>query len=249
MKSNAVLKNDLDIKDGPDNPVVSNEEWLLARTNFLAKEKEFSRLREELSQQRRELPWVKVTKPYVFDGPNGKETLAELFEGRSQLIVYHFMFSPEWDQGCRHCSFWADNFNGAIVHLNQRDVTMIAVSRAPLTKIDPFKKRMGWTFKWMSSGQNDFNYDFGASFTPEQNKSGTAVYNYAKADAGSTDREGSSVFYNDGSAVFHTYSTYARGIDNFNGAYQLLDLVPKGRDESGLQNPQAWVRHHDRYED
>lgn len=231
-----------------DHPVVSREEWLSARTAFLAKEKEFTRLRDELSRQRRELPWVKVDKPYVFDGPSGKETLADLFENRSQLVVYHFMFPPEWDEGCPSCSFWADNFNGIGVHLNQRDVTLVAISRAPLSKIEPFKKRMGWSFKWVSSFQNDFNYDYQASFTPEEVQSKRGFYNYAIKDPGETDREGISVFYKDeNGAVFHTYSCYARGIDMVNGAYQFLDLVPKGRDEDRLEWVQVWVRHHDRY--
>src|SRR5204863_7651419 len=149
-------------------PVVSHEEWLSARTAFLAKEKEFTRLRDDLSRQRRELPWEKVEKQYIFDGPKGKESLADLFENRSQLIVYHFMFAPTWDAGCPHCSFWADNFNPIIVHLNQRDVTMVAISRAPLPKLEAFKRRMGWSFKWLSSGENSFNYDYNVSFTPDE---------------------------------------------------------------------------------
>jgi predicted dithiol-disulfide oxidoreductase (DUF899 family) len=233
-----------------DHQVVSREEWLSARTAFLAKEKEFTRLRDELSRQRRELPWVKVDKPYVFDGPNGKETLAELFEQRSQLIVYHFMFPPEDDEGCPHCSFWADSFNGSSVHLPHRDVSFVAISRAPLSKIELFKQRMGWGFKWVSSFQSDFNFDYQASFTPEEVKSGTAFFNYVRTDPGMMDREGISVFYKDeSSAIFHTYSCYARGIDMMNATYQYLDLVPKGRDEQGLEDPQAWVRHHDRYQD
>jgi predicted dithiol-disulfide oxidoreductase (DUF899 family) len=231
-------------------PVVSHEKWLSSRTAFLAKEKEFTRLRDELSRQRRELPWEKVGKTYTFDGPSGKETLADLFEGRSQLVVYHFMFTPEWDEGCKHCSFWADNFNGIGVHLNHRDVTLVAVSRAPLAKIEAFRKRMGWSFKWVSSAGSDFNFDYQVSFTPEQRKSGEARYNYSKEDPGFEDREGASVFYKDPSgAIFHTYSCYARGIDILNCAYHYLDLVPKGRDEDGLEFTQAWVRHHDRYED
>jgi predicted dithiol-disulfide oxidoreductase (DUF899 family) len=229
--------------------VVSRDKWLAARTAFLAKEKEFTKLRDDLSRQRRELPWVKVDKSYVFDGPKGKETLTDLFENRSQLVVYHFMFSPEWTEGCKHCSFWADNFNDIIVHLNHRDVTFVAVSRAPLAKIEPFKKRMGWGFKWLSSFQNDFNYDYHVSFTPEQLENGTASYNYSKTTPGHTDREGTSVFYKDESgAVFHTYSCYARGLDMTNTAYHYLDLVPKGRDENP-KSPQSWVRYHDRYED
>src|SRR5712691_1995214 len=229
--------------------VVSHKAWIEARKKFLAKEKKFTRLRDELARQRRALPWEKVEKQYVFDGSSGRETLAELFEGRSQLVVYHFMFAPEWNEGCKHCSFWADNFNDIIVHLNHRDVSFVAISRAPLEKLEAFKKRMGWSFKWVSSGRNDFNYDHQASFTPEQVESGTAFYNYSKFDVGVTDREGVSVFYKDKSgAVFHTYSSYARGIDMLNTAYHYLDLVPKGRDEDGLEFTQSWVRHHDRYE-
>ena len=229
--------------------VVSHQEWLAARTAFLAKEKEFTRLRDELSRQRRELPWEKVEKPYVFDGPRGKETLADLFDGKSQLIVYHFMFAPEWDEGCPHCSFWADNYSGMVVHLKHRDASFIAVSRAPFAKIEAFRKRMGWSFKWVSSSGNDFNYDFQASFTPEQIRSGAVYYNYAKTAMDMTDREGTSVFYRDKrGAIFHTYSTYARGIDMLNTAYNFLDLAPKGRDEHG-EFTQDWVRYHDRYED
>jgi predicted dithiol-disulfide oxidoreductase (DUF899 family) len=229
-------------------PVVSREEWLSARKAFLAREKEFTRLRDELSRERRELPWVRVAKPYVFDGPSGTETLADLFEDRSQLVVYHFMFNPAWDEGCKSCSFWADNFNGIVVHLNQRDVTFVASSRAPLSKSEPFKRRMGWTFKWVSSGENDFNYDYQASFTPDQVKDGAPIYNYATSSPGTTDREGVSVFFKDESgAVFHTYSSYARGIDLLNTAYNYLDLVPKGRDEDGLSFVQSWVEYHDRY--
>ncbi|MGZ6164277.1 MAG: DUF899 domain-containing protein [Myxococcaceae bacterium] len=232
-------------------PVVSREEWLSARTKFLAKEKEFTHLRDELSRQRRALPWVKVDKRYVFEGPRGEETLSDLFEKRSQLIVYHFMFAPEWNEGCPHCSFWADNFNQIGVHLNHRDVTMVAISRAPLNKLEAFKKRMGWQFKWLSSGKTDFNYDYGVSFTPEQLKKGV-LYNYSRVETGEDmqDREGLSVFYKDGDgSLFHTYSSFARGIDLVNTAYNYLDLVPKGRDEDSLDFTQAWVRHHDRYED
>ena len=233
-----------------DHPVVSREEWLKARTAFLAKEKEFTRLRDDLSRKRRELPWVRVDKPYVFDGPRGRKTLAELFDGRSQLVVYHFMFAPDADAGCPHCSFWADNFNGIDVHLRHRDVALVAVSRAPLAKIEAFKKRMGWTFEWLSSAGTDFNYDYHVSFRPADIKSGAVVYNYEKTDMDMADREGVSVFYKDEKdAVFHTYSSYARGIDMLNGAYHFLDLAPKGRDEDHLDFTQAWVRYHDRYED
>jgi predicted dithiol-disulfide oxidoreductase (DUF899 family) len=228
--------------------VVSHDEWLTARTAFLAKEKEFTRLRDELSRQRRELPWERVEKKYVFDGPNGKETLGELFENRSQLIVYHFMFNPASDEGCKHCSFWADNFNAIPVHLNHRDATFVAISRAPLAKIEAFKKRMGWGFKWVSSSQNDFNYDYQASFTAEAIQNGTAFYNYTTQKMNMSDREGVSIFHKDASgAIFHTYSAYARGIDMLNTAYHYLDLTPKGRDEG--DTPQSWVRFHDRYTD
>jgi predicted dithiol-disulfide oxidoreductase (DUF899 family) len=231
-------------------PVVSHDEWLSARNAFLKKEKEFTRLRDELSKGRRDLPWEKVEKQYLFDGPNGQETLADLFEKRRQLIVYHFMFAPEWDAGCPHCSFWADNFNPITIHLNHRDVTMVAISRAPLAKIESFRKRMGWSFKWLSSGKNSFNYDFDVSFTPESLKNRTAHYNYEKADFNHQDREGVSVFYKDeAGSIFHTYSAYARGIDILNTAYNYLDLAPKGRDEDELDFTQSWVRYHDQYKD
>lgn len=228
--------------------VVSRAAWLAARTALLAKEKDFTRLRDQLSRERRALPWVKVETPYVFDGPSGQETLAQLFAGRSQLVVYHFMFSPDWTEGCKHCSFWADHFNAFGVHLNHRDVTLVAVSRAPLARIEPFKRRMGWTFKWVSSFHNDFNGDFHVSFTPEELKRGPVLYNYTRTEMDMTEREGLSVFFRDRRGdVFHTYSCYARGIDLLNGTYNFLDLVPKGRDEG--DTPQHWVRYHDRYED
>jgi predicted dithiol-disulfide oxidoreductase (DUF899 family) len=228
--------------------VVSRPKWITARTALLKKEKAFTRERDALSRARRALPWEKVEKEYVFDGPDGRETLAQLFGPRSQLVVYHFMFDPTWPEGCKHCSFWADHYDAMQAHLNHRDVTMVVVSRAPLAKIEAFRKRMGWRFKWVSAGGTDFNYDFSASFTPEEVEKGTAFYNYTTFDVGCEDREGISVFVKDATgAVFHTYSTYARGIDMVNGTYQFLDLVPKGRDEG--DEPQAWVRHHDRYED
>ena len=233
-----------------DHPVVSHDEWLGARTAFLAKEKEFTRLRDELSRQRRALPWEAVDKPYVFDGPRGKQTLAELFGPRSQLVVYHFMFAPDWDAGCKSCSFWADNFNGIDVHLAHRDVSFVAISRAPLAKIDAFQRRMGWSFTWLSSSGSDFNYDFGVSFTPEAQRGEGAVYNYTAREKTISDQVGISVFAkNERGAVFHTYSCYERGVDMLNGAYHYLDLVPKGRDEDQLKFTQSWVRHHDAYED
>lgn len=232
------------------NAVVSREEWLAERKRLLAKEKEFTRLRDELSSERRELPWVRVEKDYVFDAPGGKQTLSDLFEGRSQLVVYHFMFGPNWEQGCKSCSFWADNFNGIIVHLNHRDVTMVAVSRAPLEKLEPFRKRMGWGFKWVSSFGNDFNRDYHVSFSKEEIARGEMVYNFQPTKFPSDEAPGISVFHkNEKGEVFHTYSCYARGLDMLNGAYHYLDLVPKGRDEESLSHTMEWVRLHDRYGD
>jgi predicted dithiol-disulfide oxidoreductase (DUF899 family) len=231
-------------------PVVSHEAWIEARKTLLAREKEFTQKRDELSRARRALPWAKVEKDYAFDSPAGRETLRDLFAGRSQLAVYHFMFAPEWDEGCPHCSFWADNYSGMTVHLAHRDVSFVVVSRAPLAKIERFRERMGWTFKWVSSAPDDFNYDFDASFRPEDVAAARATYNYAPVKGTFADREGASIFYKDASgAVFHTYSCYARGIDLLNTAYNFLDLAPKGRDEEDLDFVQAWVRHHDRYED
>ena len=233
-----------------NHPVVSHEEWLTARTAFLAKEKEFTRLRDELSRQRRDLPWEAVGKEYVFEGPEGKQTLPDLFDGRSQLIVYHFMFDPSWDAGCQHCYYWADNFNGSIVHLNHRDVTMIAVSRAPYAKLAAYKKRMVWNFKWVSSFETDFNFDFHVSFTPDELAKKEAFYNYVRQRPPVAEMQGVSVFHRDANGqVFHTYSAYSRGIDMLNSAYHYLDLVPKGRDEAGHDNTQFWVRRHDDYKD
>jgi predicted dithiol-disulfide oxidoreductase (DUF899 family) len=222
--------------------IVSHDEWIAARKEYLAKEKEFSRVRDELSRQRRELPWEKVEKEYVFDGPKGKETLGDLFGGRSQLVVYHFMLGPGWKEGCPSCSFLADHFDGSTIHLANRDVTLVVVSRAPLAEIEAFKKRMGWRFKWVSSFGSDFNADYQVS------GKGKDYYNYALTEFPSEERPGTSVFYKDEAGhIFHTYSTYARGLDTLIGAYNFLDLVPKGRDEEGLPHGMAWVRHHDRY--
>lgn len=233
-----------------NHPVASHNEWIEARKRLLAKEKEFTRLRDQLSQQRRDLPWERVEKSYVFDGPSGKEALADLFEGRHQLIVYHFMFDPGWDAGCKSCSFWADNFNGITVHLKHRDVTLIAVSQAPLAKLEAYRKRMRWTFKWVSSAGNDFNRDYHVSHTPDEIARKDAYYNYTRQRPYGSEAPGISVFYRDeAGAVFHTYSCYARGLDMLNGAYNLLDLVPKGRDEASLPSHQAWVRRHDEYQD
>jgi predicted dithiol-disulfide oxidoreductase (DUF899 family) len=228
--------------------VVSKDEWIEARKVLLKKEKEFTKLRDQLSQQRRDLPWVAVDKEYVFDGPNGKETLSDLFDGRSQLIIYHFMYDPNWDVGCPSCSFWADNFNNITVHLNQRDVTLIAISKAPYSKIAAYKKRMSWDFKWVSSFDIDFNFDYHVSFTQEELAKKKAFYNFISQDPGISEREGISVFYKDPSdKIFHTYSAYERGIDILNNTYNYLDLVPKGRDEDGYDFPIAWVRRHDEY--
>ncbi|HXQ30079.1 MAG TPA: thioredoxin family protein [Gemmatimonadales bacterium] len=230
-----------------DHPVVPHDQWVAAREALLAQEKAFTRAKDDLTRQRRSLPWERVEKAYVFDAPSGRETLADLFDGRSQLVVYHFMFGPEMRMGCKHCSFWADHYDGPGLHLPYRDVSFVAISRTPLAQIEAFKQRMGWRFKWVSSGDTDFNYDLGVSFTSDELEQGTMVYNYEPTDAGGRDREGLSVFYQspDGT-VFHTYSCYARGIESLNGTYHFLDLVPKGRDENP-DDPQSWVRHHDRY--
>jgi predicted dithiol-disulfide oxidoreductase (DUF899 family) len=229
--------------------IVSREQWLEARKALLAHEKQFTKARDELSRQRRDLPWVRIDKRYVFDRPDGKETLGELFGGASQLIVYHFMFGPDWEQGCPSCSFLSDHVDGATVHLAERDVMLLAVSRAPLPQIEAFKQRMGWRFKWVSSYGNDFNYDFHVSFTPEEMSNGKVNYNYDWVKFPTEEAPGVSVFFKDaGGEIYHTYSAYARGLDMLVGAYNYLDLAPKGRDENSLPWTMAWVRHHDRYE-
>jgi predicted dithiol-disulfide oxidoreductase (DUF899 family) len=227
--------------------VVPHDQWVTERVALLAKEKELSRLRDALSRQRRELPWEKVAKSYVFDGPDGKRTLADLFEHRRQLIVYHFMFDPAWNEGCPSCSYVADNFAGAIVHLTARDTSFAVISRAPLDKIEPFKQRMGWSFPWLSSFGTDFNYDFGVTIDESH-----PVYNYAPVSAQPAgrphkgEREGLSVFVREGDRVFHTYSTYQRGLDPLLNTYNLLDLTPLGRQEdAGIM---SWLRYHDQYE-
>lgn len=230
-----------------DHPVVSHEEWLSARTVLLAKEKNFTKLSDQMSQQRRALPWEKVEKEYVFVGPNGKQPLSALFDGRSQLVIYHFMFHPDEDAGCPHCSLRADGFTGIIPHLKQRDVTMVVVSRAPYSKLAAYQKRMGWDFKWLSSFDTDFNYDYFVSFTPEEMAKKKGFYNYRLQNPDASEREGHSVFYQDESGdVFHTYSCYFRGNDMLNIHYHYLDMVPKGRDE-GDRGP-FWVRRHDEYD-
>lgn len=231
-----------------DHPIVSHDEWTAAARRLLAREKEFLRLRDQLSGERRALPWERVEKPYVFESPAGRQSLADLFAGHSQLLVNHFMFAPEWEAGCRGCSFWADSYNGSIPHLEQRDVSFVAVSRAPLGKLQAFARRMGWHFKWVSSAGSDFNYDFNVSFTPEQLEHGTAVYNYTRYRESSSDKQGFSVFFKDADgSIFHTYSTFARGVDPINVTFQLLDLLPKGRDEAGLPHPMSWVKLRDQY--
>jgi predicted dithiol-disulfide oxidoreductase (DUF899 family) len=228
--------------------VVSQMKWIAARKELLRKEKEFSRLRDELSRQRLELPWEKVEKEYVFHGPNGKETLSDLFAGKSQLIVYHFMFGPDWAEGCPGCSFLADHFDGSTTHLAERDVRLVAVSRAPVGLIEPFKKRMGWRFKWVSSQETDFNSDYHVSFTKDEIAKGQTYYNYVAGEFKSEEGPGASVFYKDRSGdIFHTYSSYGRGLDMMIGAYSWLDIAPKGRNEEGITPPMSWVRHHDKY--
>jgi predicted dithiol-disulfide oxidoreductase (DUF899 family) len=223
--------------------VVSHEEWVIQRAAFLAKEKELTRLTDEVSRRRRELPWEKVTKSYVFDGPRGKESLADLFQGRSQLVVYHFMYGPEMKEACPSCSWVADHFDATLPHLGARDVALVVVSRAPYPTLEAFKRRMGWQFTWVSSAGGDFNFDFSVSSTDV-----VRPYNYGTSEFLMPEREGASVFAKDNGDVFHTYSTYGRGVEALMGTYSYLDLVPKGRDEGGLDFPMAWVRHHDRYE-
>jgi len=228
---------------------VSHAEWLAARKQFLAKEKEFTHLRDALSKQRRELPWEKVEKNYVFEEPRGKVTLGDLFGGCSQLLVYHFMFGPGWKEGCPSCSFIADQFDSITLHMAQRDTRLVAVSRATLAEIEAFKKRMGWKFPWVSSFGTDFNYDYRVSFSKKEIASGKAIYNYETSSFESEEGPGASVFYREDGDIFHTYSTYGRGLDMMLNAYNFIDLTPKGRDEDSLPYPMAWVRHHDKYED
>ena len=232
----------------PNPTIVSHEDWLAARLELLAAEKDFTRQRDALTRRRMAMPWERVEKPYRFETPAGARTLAELFDGRSQLLVYHFMLGADWEEGCKSCSFWADNFANIPIHLAHRDVTFTAVSRAPLAKIEAYKRRMGWSFPWASCHGSDFNVDYQASLTPEQIAAGQATYNYKIQALKVSEQPGVSVFAKDDRGdVFHTYSCYSRGIDTLNGAYHYLDLVPKGRDEDGLSFPMAWVRRHDQY--
>jgi predicted dithiol-disulfide oxidoreductase (DUF899 family) len=229
--------------------VVSEKTWLKQRKELLKKEKVFTRHRDAISRQRRALPWVKVEKPYVFDTAHGKETLADLFDGRSQLIVYHFMLGPDWKEGCKACSFLCDHIDGANLHLAHHDVTLLAVSRARLPKLAAYKKRMGWRFNWVSSFGSDFNFDYHVSFTKKEMAKGKIFYNYEMTEAGSEEQPGLSVFYKDESGdIFHTYSSYGRGGDLLIGAYNYLDLTPLGRQE-GKGEGMDWVRRHDKYDD
>jgi predicted dithiol-disulfide oxidoreductase (DUF899 family) len=229
-----------------DHPVISQSEWIEASRKLLAKEKELTRMRDQLSKERRDLPWVKVEKEYVFEGPDGKRSLADLFDGRSQLIVYHFMFGPGWEEGCPGCSFVSDHVDAARQHFEHHDITYVAVSRAPLAELLPYKKRMGWTFPWVSSADTDFNYDFGASFRPEDLEKGPVLYNFTVQKLTGREQPGLSVFIKDDQgSVYHTYSSYERGLDLLCGAYNFIDLTPLGRNEQG---PMDWVQRHDKYE-
>lgn len=229
--------------------VVDSETWLAARRELLSREKEFTRLRDALSESRRRMPWQLIDQDYVFQGPDGDLALADMFEGRSQLIVYHFMFHPDWNDACKSCSFWADSYNSFYKHLNQRDVSLAAVSRAPLEKLQGFASRMGWHFPWYSSLGSEFNYDFRVSFTEEQIVSGSVDYNFRDSKFGSSEAPGLSVFFRDeGGQIYRTYSCYARGLDMLNGAYHHLDLVPRGRDEADLPHSMAWLNHQDSYD-
>jgi predicted dithiol-disulfide oxidoreductase (DUF899 family) len=227
--------------------IVSREEWTAARKALLEREKAFARERDALSAARRELPVVKVDKSYVFEEPSGKRTLADLFEGHRQLLVYHFMFDPSWEEGCRGCSFVADHVGGAVAHLAARGTAFAAVSRAPVEKLEAFKRRMGWSFRWLSSAGSDFNYDFHVSFRPEDAEAKTVEYNYAKRAFQGFDKPGLSAFLREGRSIFHTYSTYERGLEFLINTYSYLDLTHLGRQESDLPFPMAWVRHHDKY--
>lgn len=228
--------------------IVDQAEWRNARKQLLVKEKALTRMHDELARERAELPWVRVDKPYLFDSNEGKRSLAQLFGDKSQLVIYHFMFGPSWEEGCPSCSILADHVDPSLVHVAQRDVAFCAVSRAPLARIAPFQQRMGWRFSWVSSYESDFNYDFEVSFRPQEGGSKPKSYNYESSDFPSEEAPGLSVFFREpDGTVYHTYSSFGRGPEALIGAYAFLDIVPKGRDESGLPFPMAWVRHHDRY--
>jgi predicted dithiol-disulfide oxidoreductase (DUF899 family) len=229
--------------------VVSRDQWLKERIALLAEEKEFTRKRDALASKVRELPWVKVDKPYTFDAPTGKASLADLFCGKSQLVVYHFMFDPTWSQGCKSCSFIADHYNGIVVHLAHRDISFVTVSKAPLEKIEAFRTRMGWTFPWVSGANNDFGHDFGVSFTDEELADPNTVYNYTGKPYPIRELPGLSVFAKDAKGdIYHTYSVFARGLEDLLTAYRYIDITPKGRDEAETGG-MGWLRHHDRYDD
>ena len=228
--------------------IVSSAQWLIARKQLLRDEKKFTRLQDELNARRRSLPWVKIAKPYTFDSPHGKVTLADLFAGRSQLIVQHFMLGPGWEEGCKSCSFMMDHFAPTVPHLAARDVAFAAISHAPLAEILPFKTRMGWDVNWVSAHGTGFNQDFNVSFSEEDIARGGVDYNYGKMDFPQTEAPGISVFARGkGKAVYHTYATFGRGVEIIMGTYRLLDLVPKGRDEDKDEYGMQWLRHHDRY--
>jgi predicted dithiol-disulfide oxidoreductase (DUF899 family) len=229
------------------NKIVDNETWLEARKAFLEEEKAFQKTRDEFAAKRRALPWQKIDTPYIFETESGQQSLPDLFDNASQLIVYHFMFHPEWDAGCKSCSFWADSYNGSVAHLKARDVALVAISRAPLPLLLAYRERMGWDFPWASSATNSFNYDFGVSFSQKEITEGSADYNYEKGNASIEELPGLSVFAREGDDVFHCYSTYARGLDPYNATYQLLDIVPKGRNEHDLTYTQEWVKRRDEY--
>lgn len=226
--------------------VGTRDEWVAERIQLLAREKELTRLRDQLAEQRRALPWVPVEKDYRFVGEAGEAGLADLFAGRNQLLVYHFMFGSDWDEGCPSCSFWADNFDGVGVHLAHRDASLVCVSTAPYEKLAAYQRRMGWSFPWYSAEDTDFSVDYHVSFTAEQ-RAGDAEYNFRPVSELGPEMPGLSAFARHDGAIYHTYSCYSRGLDGFNGAYQLLDLAPKGRDEGGLEWPMAWLRRHDAY--
>jgi predicted dithiol-disulfide oxidoreductase (DUF899 family) len=228
--------------------IVSKQDWTAARLALLAKEKAFTRQRDELSAARRALPWEKVETNYVFDSERGSVSFAELFAGHGQLLVYHFMFGPDWEAGCKSCSFWADNFERIVVHLNHRDVSLVLISRAPLDRLLAYKQRMGWTFDWVSSLGNAFNHDFAVSFTKDELAKGEKNYNFGTQQAYGEESPGISVFSKDDGAIYRTYSTFSRGLDMLNGTYHLLDLVPKGRDEEGLSYGMEWLHRRDEYE-
>ena len=232
-----------------EHAVVSQDRWIAERRTLMAHEKELTHLRDQIARERHALPWVRIDKDYVFDGPEGRVRLAELFAGRRQLLVQHFMFGPGWDQGCPSCSFMADHVGSMNVHLKQRDVSFVAVSRAPIAEIERFRRRMGWQFPWVSSNTNDFNFDFHVSFTAEERAKGEVYYNYHRMPFRSEEAPGISTFYrDDAGTIFHTYSTYGRGVEVMMGTYNMLDLMPKGRDERDVAYKMEWLRHHDRYE-